>query len=193
MFSAFITCCKHCIPLTSRRKQAESNRELQRKKGRRKTEKAGARQKEREIEKRKQNVKIHLLGSRTVRADFWGDKGGISHSIPVTPAFIRSYLLRDTDKQASTSIQPHKFLSLGLTEEITLLFLWQELGVQRGTGPVITRRPGRSRLCPALHSQGWGVFTNMCPQGWLSAPPRNRDTTAAPLSDEALQAMWLSE
>lgn len=132
MFSAFITCCKHCIPLTSRRKQAESNRELQRKKGRRKTEKARARQKEREIEKRKQNVKIHLLGSRTVRADFWGDKGGISHSIPVTPAFIRSHLLRDTDKQASTSIQPHKFLSLWLTEEITLLFLWQEFNGELG-------------------------------------------------------------
>lgn len=63
--------------------EAESNRELQRKKGmERQSQSPTSRERERNKLKKKnkgKKNKTHLLGSRLITADFWRDMSGIAH------------------------------------------------------------------------------------------------------------------
>ena len=64
-----------------RHRATESFRE---RKGQREIDKARARQAETENLKKENKMpnKTHLLGPRTITADFWGDMSGTPHSVP---------------------------------------------------------------------------------------------------------------
>ena len=88
----------------------------------------------------------------------------------VTPAFLRFYLLGDTDKQASVSNQHHKLPFLWLTMK-TLHF-----SLYGGNEEWFNRKVGchsKTRQTQALAStgqlrQGWGAFIHTCTHGWRS-------------------------
>lgn len=104
----------------------------------------------------------------------------------VTPAFLRFYLLGDTDKQASVSNQHHKLPFLWLTMK-TLHF-----SLYGGNEEWFNRKVGchsKTRQTQALAStgqlrQGWGAFGSTRAPTAGALTPRDRDAPAASLSNK---------